>query len=428
LRNGVYVRGWLEISVVAGALLAVFGVGIDRVPFFPDESQWIATSYYFEAFLDRSAEPNVWSERYWTLTQPPLCRYVIALGRLAGGYRVGDLNPPWVLGIDDATNIAKGALPNPRLLWWSRLPMALLAVVSILILFRLVTAAAGRWAAYALVLLLVANPFVYRMLCRAMSEAPLLACTALFALASDAALAEWQRSVEGPYRSFAAFRRVAAWFFLAGCTCGLTAAAKLNGFATVPAGLILCALAAATHASKVPMGARSVLTAATAGLLLLGTALIFVVLNPYLYVDPLGRTVTLFNHRLFEVQRQLAWYPNYVIHGMTNRVEIVSRQIFHDCATMSFPGSALLNVVLCALGAQFLVRQAWPWLRGNPTGRTSVVILVVGLGTAAPALFTPLDWDRYYLLPVIAATVCIAVGIVTVITRLSLLWQSRTAA
>lgn len=411
-------RGWLETSVVACALLAVFGVGIDRVAFFPDESEWIATSYYFEAFLDRSAEPTLWSERYWTLTQPPLCRYIIALGRLAGGYRVGDLNRPWAFSIGDAANIARGALPNPRLLWWSRLPMALLAVVSILILFRLVTAAAGRWAAYTLVLLLAANPFVYRILCRAMSEAPLLACTALFALASDAALAEWQRSVEEPYRSFAAFRPVAAWFFLAGCVCGLAAAAKLNGFATVPTGLVLCALAAATHAGKVPMGARSVLTAATAGLLLLGTALIFVVLNPYLYVDPLGRTVTLFNHRLLEIQGQLASHPNSVIHGMTSRVEIVSRRILHDFAAMSFPGSLLLNVVLCALGAHFIVRQAWPWLRGNPTGRTSVVILVVGLGSAAPALFTPLDWDRYYLLPVIFTTVGIAVGIAACVTPL----------
>lgn len=133
----------LELILVASILTFAFCRNIQNVPFHPDESQWIATSFYFESLLNcDSALPvwtnydpsfsnqaqTVWVENYWTLTQPPLPRYIIAVGRLVGGYHVMDLNFPWQFNLEIEENEAFGAMPTQGLLWWSRLPMALLAV------------------------------------------------------------------------------------------------------------------------------------------------------------------------------------------------------------------------------------------------------------------------------------------------------------
>ena len=420
-------RGWLEPSIVACALLAVFCTRIEGVSFWPDESQWIATSYFFEGFRDRLGAPFLWDESYWTLTQPPLARYVIGLGRLAGGYSMRDLNEPWEFKSDAAANVARGAMPGPGLLWWSRLPMALLTVLSIVILFCLVTRAAGRVAGYTLVLLLAGNPYVYSTLCRAMSEAPLLACVAMAMLASDWALGCWQRAATASHPSVKALRPAAACFFLMGSMCGLGAAAKLNGFATVAAGLVLCVLAAVTHAGNVAKSARATFIIAVSGLLLFGTALIFVAANPYLYPDPLGHTLAMFTSRLTEVQKHIGLYPRFAIHGLGMRFDVVSQRVLQDFAAISVRGAIFINLLLCAIGASVLVRAAWSWLRGNENGGTSMVLMAVAFTTAAPALLTPLDWDRYYLLPVIFSSVGIAVGIAACVTCLFALVWPRTA-
>jgi hypothetical protein len=414
--------------VLTCALLVAFCTGIGRVAFWPDESHWIHSSLFFEAFFHRHAVPDFWKQDYWTLTQPPVTRYTIALGRLAGGYGIADLNRPWRFYVGDAENIANGALPAPGLLWWSRLPMAILATVSVLILFQLVTRAAGRVAGYVLVLLLALNPYMYRTLCRAMSEAPLLACLMLFALVADSALGLWQGAAGGQHLPSTTLRPTVASFFLMGSIAGLGAAAKLNGFAIVPAGVVLCVLAAMTHHGNLSRQARLGFILSASALLLLGTALVFVVVNPYLYADPLGRTRAMFDQRLGEMQIQLSLYPEAAISGHAARVGLIFRRILESDAALSFTGARFVNSLLCAIGASVLLRQVWAWFRGGAEGGTSMVILLVAATTATPALFTPLDWERYYLLPVIAATVCIATGIATLITRLALLWRSGTAA
>ena len=427
-RNPASVRGWLEPSIVACALLVVFCTRIESVSFWPDESQWIATSYFFEGFLDRLGAPFLWDESYWTLTQPPVTRYVIGLGRLGGGYGIRSLNEPWEFKSDDTANLAKGAMPGPGLLWWSRLPMALLTVLSILILFCLVTRAAGRAAGYTLVLLLAGNPYVYTTLCRAMSEAPLLACVSLAMLASDWALGYWQRAARASHPSISALRPAAACFLLMGSVCGLGAATKLNGFATVAAGLALCVLAAVTHAGNVTKSVRATFVIAVCGLLLLGTGVVFVAANPYLYPDPLGRTLGMFSFRLTELQKHLDLYPRFAIHGLGTRFDVVSRRVFQEFAAVSVHGGRFINLLLCTIGTCVLVRAAWSWLHGNETGGTSMVLVVVALTTATPALLTPLDWDRYYLLPVIFSTVGIAVGIAGCASSLlTLVWSRRAS-
>ena len=125
----------LEVVVVVAILGNAYFSRLEVVRFHGDESHWIATSYYFEALTTPSfSEPlwlsmseipddfpiperlaatlapeasstHVWGAHYWTLTQPPASRYMIALGRIAGGYGVRHLNVPWDFDTTDAQNV-----------------------------------------------------------------------------------------------------------------------------------------------------------------------------------------------------------------------------------------------------------------------------------------------------------------------------------
>ncbi len=125
-------------------MVLIYCENIRSAPFSTDESDWIGTSYYFEALYQRNLfiadvsrgdgkitvpSIQVWGGNYW-INQPPLTRYLVALGRLSGGYSVKDLNPPWSYAVSIPRNESWGAIPSAGLLWWSRLPMALLAAFS----------------------------------------------------------------------------------------------------------------------------------------------------------------------------------------------------------------------------------------------------------------------------------------------------------
>lgn len=402
---------WLELSLIACVLLVIFCTGILDVRFHPDESQWIATSYAFEDFVNGEFASPTWDESHWTLTQPPVTRYVIALGRLAGGYHVADLNLAWSWGMDAPANIARGAMPSPSLLWWSRFPMAVLSVVCGLILFKLADACAGRVAGYALLLLFAGNPYLLYTLRRAMGEASLLVCVILVAFAGDQALRSWQRVATNTYESVRVFFCPLTWFIIMGIFCGVAAAAKLNGISTAPAGLMLCVLTPLTQKGNIPKSARLYFIIRACAAIILAAGITFVALNPFLYPDALGRTEKMFLYRLQEMHKQQSINPEYRVHGIDMRIEVVSQRVFEEYAAIRFEGARIVNILLCAIGIFYLMRKALHWLRSGLGPATSIVIILVALTTATPSLLTPLDWDRYFLLPVVFSTVCVAISI-----------------
>ena len=71
----------------------------------------------------------------------------------------------------------------------------------------------------------------------------------------------------------------------------------------------------------------------------------------------------------------------------------------------------LINALLGSVGLVYLVRSAWQWLVGKGNSPASPVLLVVGCVSVFPALTTPLDWDRYYLFPVVFLSLMIAIGL-----------------
>jgi hypothetical protein len=141
--------------------------------------------------------------------------------------------------------------------------------------------------------------------------------------------------------------------------------------------------------------------------LVLGScATTFVAVNPSLHLRPAAHLSAMLGLRA----KQLAQHqsdPRWGLSTPGRRVLVVASRTLKQYTVTRV---ATLNAFLAGLGLLFLARGAWRWTKDGSGPAAAVVLLVVGVFTAGPALLTPVDWDRYYLFPVVLVTVLIAVG------------------
>ncbi len=420
----------------AGAVLAFsYSRGLERVPFHEDESLWICCSLYFEAAVDegfippqwfresvRGPDPvlpqpgkagarGAWSSRltwgphYFSLDQPPVARYLIAIGRRLHGYTTADLNHPWKSNLGPDENARLGNVPSAGLLEAARRSTAVLGVVSGLVLYGLVRQGAGRIAGVLFIILFSASGYLLVHLRRAMGDPALLFFTCLAMWAGTRALRV--RDDAGDLASGGGSLRSFAWLVAMGVAAGLAGGSKLNGLAVAGAGVVLaCGLAFREQGRR----RRRLAFAAGASLLVLGScAATFVAVNPSLHHRPVSHVSAMLELRarqLAENQRD----PRWGFSTASRRVLVVAGRTLKQYTVTRV---AALNVLLGGLGLLFLTRAAWRWTKDGSGPAAAVVLLFVGLFTAGPALMTPVDWDRYYLFPVVFLTVFIAVGAAT---------------
>jgi hypothetical protein len=404
--------------IVGAVLAASYTTGIGRVPFAKDESQWIATSYYLEALLGepvseiRSDVPwPVWGESYWTVTQPPLVRYVIGVGRRLGGFGVADLNGKWDFHADAQANENAGNMPGEKLLLWSRRPMALLSILSGLLLFSVTWRCAGALGGYVFALGFAFHPYLLVTLRRAMGEATLIFFVVLALVATDSATRRsW--TFEPRRTTSRSGLRPSSWWLAAGLCAGLAGAAKLNGI-FVGVGVVLVAWVSARCAAGEP---RASLRGAIGllGVILAAASVGFVGPNPYLHPGsrpgPVSRTIQMWKQRVEEMQIQRNKRVDARLDGVTDRARAVTRRVFSEHAILQFPGSWVVNGGFTLWGFLVLEWRALRSVRERQPG-TELVVLLLGGSVVVPALLTPLDWGRYYLFPVVFASLCSAVGI-----------------
>src|SRR5712691_10573100 len=133
-------------------------------------------------------------------------------------------------------------MPSPELLWWSRLPMAILASFSGLLLFTVVCAFASRPAGYIFLVLFAGNSYFLTMLRRAMGESPLLGFLTLATVVGIQAVNSWQRTAIGTPRFWKPYLRPFAWFMIMGIGCGTAGEAKISGLSSILSGIALSTL------------------------------------------------------------------------------------------------------------------------------------------------------------------------------------------
>ena len=401
----------IEIALVAAVLLTVFSYDLLSLPNHPDESSWVAETNHFEVFISGDFDNPIWDKYHQTLTQPPMARYTIALGRLAGGFPPEDLTPPWDFSIDRQANIAAGNIPHPELLWWCRLPMALLFLLSSLILFLLIKAAFGRPAGYTFLFLFAGNPYFLSCLRLALSESTLFFFLCLSALSAWWALRAWQQAVNTANPPFKSLYPTLAWFAASGVFCGMAGAAKLNGLAALGALCGLVLLVTAFHSGALTWAHRWRFALAGCFALVSAVGTSFIGVNPFLYPNPINRALEMLDYRLWEMEGQVKDFPANHIDSLAERLTVVPQRIFADYSFFSFDGSFWLNLVLFLVGLVLVGQVAYRWLRTSKGSAAGLVLLLMAVFLATPPLLTPLDWTRYYLLPIAFSTICVAVAL-----------------
>ncbi len=428
----------VEWGVLLILLSCLYLRGIDQVGFHRDESHWIATSTFLEAALDPqfippewitthrlhkpfqarvpswarvglgSLEPpnDTWGTHYWTLTQPPVARYIIGIGRRLCGYTTDELNPPWRFKISDSDNRAAGNVPSRGLLRSARVTMAVMSIASGMILFALVSACAGRTAGWIFVALYAFSPYLLIHLRRAMGDPPLLFFTCLAMLTGMLALQTWETTQKRAWPLI--------WLAMMGFCAGLAGASKLNGLGLVGAGVALGWLIALYPRGFATRSERLTFAFGASLVVLITAAIAFIAVNPFLYPSPLARTTAMFVLRISEMGSQKG-DPLSGMSGVSQRLAIIPHRILEDHALIHF---GLINALLGSVGLVYLVRSAWQWLIGKGSSPASPVLLMVGCVSVFPALTTPLDWDRYYLFPVVFLSSLIAIGLGKSLTEL----------
>lgn len=403
----------IEFGLVLLVLAVTYGSALLRVPFHMDEADWIATSDSFEALVRGDLDSPLWDDGYWTRVQPPLARYFIGLGRTIGGYGPESLNKPWKLNLSEAENAAAGNMPSPDLLFWSRLPMAVLTTASGLALFGLIRASAGPLAGYLFIALFTLNPFFRTHLVTAMSESSLLACIVLAACLGALALRARTRPAQ------------ITWLVGMGVASGMAGAAKLNGLVLAMAAILLAMALMLRDEAQASRAARFGRLLAICALIIFATGATFVLTNPYLYTDTANRVGLQLIQRMGEMGVQERAFASDKIEGWQGHLLLKPRLILGDYnVSGGTPGLWVVNLALTVVGGAFFAGAVWHWQRGT-AGATSLALLLVVGCAAAPMLTSVLNWDRYFLLPVLFVSILAAAGAAELIGSGWARWRRR---
>jgi hypothetical protein len=201
-------------------------------------------------------------------------------------------------------------------------------------------------------------------------------------------------------------RNLTLLFLLAGITSGLAWASKLNGILVLGTNLAMIVLLA--FISNDPFKQKLTLALRYGSITSIMCVFTFIAVNPFLWQSPLKRILMMFENRTQEMSQQAVTYSGSYM-SISQRVEIIPTRVFYDYASLPIP--TVLNFMLVALG----VLIAFTSLRGLLTQKDfkygHITFLITAFFTATPIWLSQLDWDRYYIFPVLFATVFTAIAI-----------------
>jgi len=388
---------------------------IEQIKFHGDESTWITTSLYFDVLTKGNINSPIWGPGYWTLTQPPVTRYIIGISRKLNDSGQEKLNKIWNFELDKETNIKKGSMPSPDLLRIARTPMVIMTILSIFLLFYCTRKYIGILTAYILYILIIFNDYLATHLSRAMSESPLLFFIILVIFLLYITVRLWISYDQPIFKNKRNLITLILSFSLIGIMIGTAGGIKLNGFALLGVSIILYLLLLffSKYLNNISTKAKILFLSCIFGILSFTSLSTFIASNPFLYKNTLDRSVALFKWRIHEMRNQTrdSHSANLTRLSFTNRVLKVSDNILNKYSSISFKGASLLNFLLFLTGFIIVVRKSMEFLKGNKSNLCYLILLLTLIIVAGPSLLTPLDWGRYFYLPVFFSTILISIGI-----------------
>lgn len=399
---GFTLRPALLVPMLLFALsLAVNLAHVSTTQFHPDETRWINRAHYLTD-LDDPFGPT-WEDQYLTRGQPPLGSYLMGLGLLLQG-RDTQTNGVWDFAYGGDWNRASGAMPAPADLDAARRTNAVVAAVTVVVVFALGNAVAGLVAGTAGGLLLAIHPLHIWIGSQALSDQLLILLVALALLVAF-------RLGQSPSRGLA---------LALGVLLGLGGATKLSPMllafpiALYGAGLLVLDRFALVDRAK----ARSL-----APLLIIQPLIAivaFVVSYPYLWPSPVRRTWNLFQLRTQEMDQQAAAWPNIAIaNPIDGLTRIYSRLTWQFSATGNLAEHVLgwlgihtsvwgIDLPLAVLGIGVL---AWLVVRRGLTSGTALMTFLLAGQAGAIVIGMKVDFYRYHLPIVLAVAILAGLGI-----------------
>jgi 4-amino-4-deoxy-L-arabinose transferase-like glycosyltransferase len=375
--------------------------GVVKIPFHPDESTLIYMSSDFEHLLTKPGsltwrvdDPVSDVVRY-RMIDAPITRYLLGFGRVISQ------NPPpeadWDWSRNWEENTFTGALPADNLLLIGRLVIAGLFPLTITMLYLIGLKINGRLLGIVIVLIFSFNPLILLHTRRAMAEGAL---------------------VFGLVLSLYAFLKLEKYPFLVGLVLALAFNAKHSAFVLFPIGLLAVSWSSFSTIRN-PSSWFSIV-----GRYLIGFTVLTLLLNPFLWRNPINAGLEAFNQRQSLLARQQAdfkeFFPIQVLETPTERVMVTLAQtliappIFAEVGNyredtllaenkyLQVPGNNLarnyvtggLILGFILLGTLALIREV---LIGEPDKRRNPIILILSIlaMVIGYTLQIPFSWQRY---------------------------------
>jgi 4-amino-4-deoxy-L-arabinose transferase-like glycosyltransferase len=398
-------------AIVFAILLVSTTRNIDSVPFHPDESSRIFSSDVYEALISLDFSSPVWEESYWTLTQPPVSRYIIGIGRHLGGYDNVVIAGGYNNFVTLQENIGNNVVPTGRFLWYCRLPMAILMTFSFMILFILITDSFGILPAFIFLLLTILNNYYYVTFRLAIGESPLLFFSVLALLFSYIGIKQWSGNEQIPLTIKR--KKMLFWYLLLAIASGLAAGSKLNGSIIMFGSLIALFILGYKEIDKTNRYFLIIFLPVITGIISFAT---FVGINPYLYKQPLSRSLGMLLFRSHEMNIQQTTWPQNQIVGFWQHIQIDILNVFQRYSAFTFNGAWLINLFLFFIGIYFLVKHGFT----DSLKKTFILsVFVIGFSISFPSLLSPLNYPRYFMFPTIFCQIIVSIGMSFLIIILS---------
>lgn len=410
-------RAWRRrsrlIDIVIMALIFIvamvtYASGIEETDFHPDESRWINRAHYLGDLVDPFGP--TWNDQYLTRGQPPVGSYMMGLGLTLQG-RDLDTNKAYDFRRTREFNQAFGTMPEHDDLVagrrWNSFLGAISAALVYLIVRQLTNPAGGIVGAA----FLITNPLQTWHNRLALADTTLTLTLALLMLS---VITLMRRPSWG-------------WAIAAGVLIGIGGANKFTPLAlAAPLALLGVILLVRGWLDRRRLrgerawGLFGFPPFRDLGWMLLSipfTALAtFVVIYPYLWPDPIGRTLTLIRFRQDEMANQYRLYPRFRTDGPMDALErtVVAlgdawSSTGHLLQAIGLPNLGAnisqLDVVLAATGIAVL---AWIGIRKGLRSAELTVVALIIFQTATIVLNLRVDFERYYL-PILLGEV-VAIG------------------
>jgi Dolichyl-phosphate-mannose-protein mannosyltransferase len=297
----------IDLGIVAALLVVTFWrllPAVESTPFHRDEARWVGNSALLREWrhpIGIKWQDEGYPDQYGSLdernrrrSQPPFAMYVFGVGLLLQGRDLPHIGY-WIMDHDTEWNTEHGNMPSPGDLRAARRTSVFIAGLTVVALFVIGTRLTNRVGGVAGALIYALHPLVLATSSRALSDALLVLCVALAAVAAI-------RFVARPTWSRAA---------LVGLLLGLGGATKLSPLAVAIAvgglGIVLLGSALLWRGESAPrlrqIGVRLLAVPVVA-------ALVFVAVYPYLWTDPIDHAQRMFDFRTESFRLQEAISPD----------------------------------------------------------------------------------------------------------------------